>query len=363
MIEKLLKSYFLKIVEEVKGFAIFMMDENGVILTWNIGCELMKGYKPEEAIGQNYEILFPGFLRDEGMPEKEIEIAENAGSYETENWRRTKTGELFWAYVVLTKITDEDGKLVGYVKITQDQSEKKKLHDQLHSKIEELKKMNAELDNFAYTASHDLKAPINNMEALASLLKESLENKEDDKMMLHLVDLMHQSALKFKDVITDMARSAQEETENYSYQSFEDVVSEIKLFLNQDIESTQAAFHEDYAGAPFIRYPTKHIRSILLNLITNAIKYRLPHRKPEIWIKTTLTEGYTLLEVADNGSGIKEEHQKRIFAMHQRVDDNNGEEGTGVGLGLVAKIVDGNYGKIELNSKEGEGSTFKIFLK
>lgn len=363
MPDKPLESFFPKVVDNVKGFAIFMMDKDGVILTWNIGCELMKGYKAEEAIGQNYEILFPEFLREEGLPEKEVKIAHDTGRYETENWRRPKSGELFWAHVVLTKITNDDGSLVGYVKITQDQSEKKKFHDQLLSRIEDFKKMNAELNNFAYTASHDLKAPINNIEGLALLLKAELEHKIEDQNIHHIIDLMHQSALKFKTVITDMARSAQEETEHYSYQSFKDVVDETKVLLSKDIKTTQAVFREDYAGAPFIRYPTKHIRSILQNLITNAIKYRSPDRNPEISIKTTLTDGYTLLQVADNGSGIREEHKERIFSMHQRAENSNNAEGTGVGLGLVAKIVDGNNGKIEVESKEGEGSTFKIYLK
>lgn len=363
MPDKPFESYFPKVVDNVKGFAIFMMDKDGVILTWNIGCELMKGYKAEEVIGQNYEILFPGFLRDKGLPEKEVKIAKKTGRYETENWRRPKSGELFWAHVVLTKITDDDGNMVGYVKITQDQSEKKKFHDQLLSKIEDFKKMNAELNNFAYTASHDLKAPINNIEGLALLLKAELEQSTDDQDIHHIIELMHQSALKFKTVINDMARSAQEETEHYTYQSFRDIVDEIKVLLSKDIKSTQAVFHEDYTDAPFIRYPTKHIRSILQNLITNAIKYRSLDRSLEISIKTTLSDGYTLLEVADNGSGIKEEHQGRIFSMHQRAENSNNAEGTGVGLGLVARIVDGNNGKVEVESTEGKGSTFKIYLK
>lgn len=363
MINKPLETYFPNIVSEVKGFAIFMMDKEGVILTWNIGCELMKGYKAEEAIGNNYEMLFPYFLREKGLPEQEIEIACKDGRYETENWRRPKNGELFWAYVVLTRITDEEGNLVGYVKITQDQSEKKKFHDQLLSKIDDFKKMNTELNEFANTASHDLKAPINNIEALALLLKAELENKIADQDIHHIVELMHQSALKFKTVITDMARSAQEETEHYTYQSFKDVVDEIKLLLSQDIKKTKAVFHEDYGGDPFIRYPTKHIRSILQNQITNAIKYRCPDRMPGISIRTTLEEGYTLLEVTDNGQGINEEHQQRIFSMYRRGENTNEEEGTGVGLGLVARIVDGNHGKIEVESRNGEGSTFKIYLK
>lgn len=358
------ESYFPKILSEIKGFAIFMTDPDGTILNWNIGCEMMKGYKAEEAIGQNYRILFPDFLKEEGMPEKELSTAGESGRYETENWRRTKAGKLFWAYVVMTKITDERGKLVGFVKITQDQSEKKKLSDQLQSKVEDFKAINADLNNFAHTASHDLKVPINNIEGLALLIKENIKNKlPDEKEMLSLIDLMHQSALKFKAIITDMATTVKEETENYTYQTFKDVSTEIKSLLAQEIRSTEATFLEDYSEVKYIRYPRKHIRSILYNLIINAIKYRSPERKPEISIKTAKANGFILLEVSDNGIGIREEDQKRIFTMHQRLEESKNEEGTGVGLGLIAAIVDGNRGRIEVKSKVNQGSTFKIYLK
>lgn len=364
MENKPLETYFPSIVREIKGFAIFMTDPSGTILTWNKGCEIMKGYKPEEVIGQNYRILFPDFLKEEKMPEKEISLTRENGRYETENWRRPKSGELFWAYVVLTKVTDEDGKLVGYVKITQDQSEKKKYADQLQSKNEDLKAINDDLNNFAHTASHDLKAPIHNIEGLALLIKAGIKNKlPDEKKLLTQIDLLHQSALKFTTIITDMDTTAREETEDYTYQTFKDVSAEIKSLLAQEIKSTGATFLEDYSETRYIRYPRKHIRSILYNLITNALKYRSPERKPEISIKTSKVNGFTLLEVSDNGIGIKEEDQKRIFVMHQRLEESGNEEGTGVGLGLVANIVDGNRGKIEVSSKVNQGSTFKIYLK
>jgi PAS domain S-box-containing protein len=359
------ETYFPTIISEIKGFAIFIMDVDGIISTWNIGCELMKGYKAEEAIGQNYNVLFPQFLKDEGLPEREIKIARETGRYETENWRRMKTGQLFWAHVVLTRITDEEGNLVGYVKITQDQSEKKKFQDQLHSKIEDFKRLNAELNNFVFTASHDLKAPINNIEGLALLLKEELKTEAaSNEYLNNIVDLMQKSVLKFKSLITDMAIPAVSETENYTYQSFKDITDEIKSLLVNDIENTQVIFHEDYSEAPFIRYPKKHIRSILHNLITNAIKYRSPLRKPEITIKTiNSANGFTLVEVSDNGIGIKEEDKNKDFSMYHRLEEGKNEEGTGVGLGLVAKIVDQSYGRIEIDSTVNEGSTFKVYVK
>lgn len=362
--ENSLESYFPKIVSEVKGFAIFMTDAEGTILTWNIGCELLKGYHSEEAIGQNYRILFPDFLREEGKPEEEIAFTHQNGRYEAENWRRRKNGELFWAFVVMTKITDEKGELVGYVKITQDHTEKKKLLDQLQDKVDELSAINADLNNFVHTASHDLKAPINNIDGLAMVIKAELKNKlPHDKKMSGFIDLMLHSVLKFKNVITDMASSARDEVDEANYMTFKDVSHEIKSLLDQEIKRTGTTFYEDYSEVKFIKYPRKHIRSIFYNLLINAIKYRSPIRKPEINIKTAKANGFILLEVSDNGIGIKKEDQERIFTMHQRLDESKHEEGTGVGLGLVAKIVAGNRGKIEVDSTINKGTTFKIYLK
>src|SRR4051794_4303565 len=147
MSDKHLESYFPEAVSEVKGFAIFMLNVDGVIQTWNVGCQLMKGYKPEEAIGQNYRILFPDNLREQQMPERERRLAKENGRYESENWRRKKNGDLFWAFVVLTKVTDEKGKHIGYIKVTQDQTDKKKYLEQLNSKIEDIRNINLKLDS------------------------------------------------------------------------------------------------------------------------------------------------------------------------------------------------------------------------
>lgn len=106
---KFLESYYPKVISEIKGFAIFMINKEGVISTWNEGCELMKEYKSEEAIGEHYRMLFPDFLKEKNYPETELREAEVKGSFKSENWRRKKSGELFWALVVLTKLTDEDG--------------------------------------------------------------------------------------------------------------------------------------------------------------------------------------------------------------------------------------------------------------
>ena len=174
-----LNSYF---IDQVKDYAIFATDSKGIITTWNKGCERIKGYTEEEALGQFYGMLHPYEYQENGFPQKELELALKNGSYESEDWRKRKDDSLFWATVTLTPIFDEKGQHIGFTKVTGDNTKIKELQDKLAErqqdvlthKNEELHKVNLDLDNFIYTASHDLRAPITNIEALMSLLKEEL---------------------------------------------------------------------------------------------------------------------------------------------------------------------------------------------
>lgn len=363
--------YFPKVISEIRGFAIFMIDSKGTITSWNKGCEGLKEYTSEEVIGKNYEILFPDFLREKGLPQEELDGAFKNGRYETENWRRKKSGELFWALVVLTKVVDDDGNFVGFIKITQDQSEKKKLEEENRKKIEDLKKINTDLDTFVYTASHDLKAPLNNIEGLVTSLQDEMGDEVKLKLGIKkIMDMIKTSTNKFRSIITDMAVSARIDMENKKYpdQSFIEILEEIKSSLFDEIKRSGAKFYEDVAKAPTIKYSRKNIRSILYNLISNAIKYRHKDRAPEITIRTSKEDGYILLEISDNGIGIKEEDKQKVFSMYQRLATNGHEskldiEGTGVGMAIVAKIVETNGGKIEIQSQPGQGSVFRVYLR
>lgn len=360
---KYLELYYPKVISEIKGFAIFMLDKEGIISTWNRGCELMKGFSSEEAVGKGFEILFPDFLRDQDQPEKELDEAKSKGRYETEDWRRKKNGELFWAYVVLTKITDEDGKHIGFAKITQDLSEKKRLEDDLKIKNYDLITINKDLDNFVHTASHDLKAPINNIGGLATALNKELRKKvKDESTMFTIIDLIIKSVTKFKQIISEMASTKKEKSEQFIYQSFKEITQDIKDNLHQEIEGSNAIIIEDFSQAPTVRFPRKNIRSILHNLISNSIKYRSPERVPRIFIRTMYEEAFTVLEISDNGRGIKDLDRKKVFTMYERLEEQN-VEGTGVGLAIVSKIVDDSGGKIELDSKYGEWTQFRVYIK
>jgi len=385
------EDFFPKVLSDLKGFAIFMVDKDGTILSWNKGCEQIKGYKPEDAIGNNYSMLFPDFLCEKGRPKEELEISYTKGRYEAENWRRKKNGDLFWAHVVLTKVVDDGGDFIGFVKITQDYTVRKNYEDKLITqqkylkkvneelvkakeelvaansevliqKNEELTKINQDLDLFVYTASHDLRSPISNMEGLMRVISEHKAYKEEG--LKPLIDMLGESVEKLKKTIQELTEigkiqsSVQDEDQD---NILKELIDEVTFSLKDLISNSKAKIDIDVDSCSDIKFSTKNLRSILYNLISNSIKYASPERAPGIFIKTALSGDYCVLIVQDNGLGIKKENIDKIFTKYKRLHDH--VEGTGLGLYMVKRIVDNAGGKIEVESEVGVGTTFRIYFK
>lgn len=237
-------------------------------------------------------------------------------------------------------------------------------NQELKLKNEELYKKNTDLDTFVYTASHDLKAPISNIEGLVNQL--SSDVPESEKKLI--IEMIRESVDKFRNVIKDLAETGKNQTESENSKAvFAEIFNEIMFSIRDLIASSGTVIDENFSEAPEINFSKKNIRSILYNLISNAIKYCPASRSPEIKIRTKNINNYIILEVSDNGMGIKEEDKQSVFSMYQRLEADPDEvnsqvEGTGVGMAIVAKIVDANGGKIEIESTQGKGSTFRVYL-
>ncbi len=222
-----------------------------------------------------------------------------------------------------------------------------------------LLRINADLNNFVFEASHDLNAPIVNIESLIGILNDKLDLKDPEVM--ELSDLIHKSVTSFKAVITDLAKigSIESEEENDNL-SFPVIFEEIKNFLSQKIKHSKVVFSIDFQEDE-VRFARKNLRSIILNLITNALKYSHPARTPEIHIKTEQKDGFIVLTIKDNGIGITTEEIENVFKKYTRASTET--EGTGIGLYLIRKIIDASGGKIEVECGVDEGCAFNVFFK
>lgn len=259
------------------------------------------------------------------------------------------------------QITEEGKKIQQILIAFQDVTDEKKMKENLNNKNEELNKVNKDLDTFVYTASHDLKAPINNIEGLVSVIENSAGSPTET---YEAIQLMKESIDKFKSNINDLSTISRIEKDGNGTAAaveLEELFEEVKFNLKEEIKKTDAIILSDFSQTPTLKFSRKNLRSIFHNLLSNAIKFKSPNRKPEISVKTEKTNNYILLKVKDNGIGIKEEDKGKVLALYQRL--NPDIEGSGVGMNIVKKIIDNNGGKIEIDSEVGKGSIFKIYIK
>jgi PAS domain S-box-containing protein len=362
-------SYF---IEQIKDYAIFTIDTKGFITAWNKGAERIKGYSEAEIIGQFYGILHPDEHQQAGMPQRELELALQNGSYETEGWRKRKDGSLFWATVTLTPIFSDEGEHIGYTKITGNITKQKELQDKLAQRQEqaleqkntELQITNRDLENFIYTASHDLKAPIINIEGLLKALHKCLGSQLlEQERVQQIYRLLQESVDRFKETIgdlTEVSRIDKESLEDIAPIDPGEVLHQVQLDLAPQIAEAKARI-EIKLDCPSIHFSRKNLKSILYNLLSNAVKYRAPDRTLLIRISCRPEDDHQVLCVEDNGLGMDMHQAEKIFALFKRLHSH--VEGTGVGLYMVKKIIENAGGKIEVESQIGVGSTFRVYFK
>ena len=288
--------------------------------------------------------------------------------YEVEYRFRKADGTYRWFLGRALPLLDEAGQVLGWFGTCTD------IHDQrlfveeltstkrqLETKNEELTRVNVDLDNFVYTASHDLRSPINNLEGLQKVLQKRLKAQVADTEQ-ELLDLMSISIHKLNTTIRELTeivkvqKELSQEREPIAYQEvYEDVIADLA-----EPVAEAGALLEVHFDVKEIYYPRKHLRSILLNLLSNAVKYRSPDRPLRITVGTRLDNQRPVLFVTDNGLGIEESKKDRIFDMFRRLHTH--VEGSGIGLYMVKRIVENNGGRITVESRKESGSTFTVYF-
>ena len=239
------------------------------------------------------------------------------------------------------------------------------LEERVASRTQELTRINTDLDNFVYTASHDLKAPITNIQALLSMLKKNLPlEHQTDPTIRKILGMMEQSVVRFMHTIADMSeitRLQKQFNQPAELVDLAQVVKNVRMDLAMLIEQADAHLEVDLDPCPMICFSPNNLRSVVYNLLSNAIKYRNPDRKPLIQIRCEETQEYQVLRVSDNGLGMDLSQDTKLFAMFQRL--HNHVEGSGIGLYIVKKVIENAGGKIAVESQIGRGTTFTVFFK
>lgn len=238
---------------------------------------------------------------------------------------------------------------------------RKQAEKTLQRKNHELERSNRDLDNFVYCASHDLKAPIFNIEGLVNVLKEEMVAPDENvsQLLTHLDKSVAQINRTIHDLTAVSVFQNEIEAQLPEQVDLDEVLEEVKVSIAATIERNNAVLEADFNKQATLPISRKDAKSILYNLLTNALKYKEPSRKSYVRLTSGFEENYILLSVTDNGIGIDlRGNEEKLFKLFKRLHDH--VEGSGVGLFIVKRIVENYGGNITVASVVGEGTTFTL---
>jgi signal transduction histidine kinase len=237
-------------------------------------------------------------------------------------------------------------------------------NEELNESNTQLTRTNSDLDNFIYTASHDLKQPIANIEGLLLALQHELPLAGQVGEVPTMLTMMQEAVERFGRTIghlTDVSRLQKEYQQPATHVSLARVLHEVQLDMAPLLTKTAAQLHVDVPAHVTLLFSEKNLRSVVYNLLSNALKYRHPDRVPEVRVTYRPEGAYQVLEVQDNGLGLDLTlDEDKLFAMFQRLHTH--VEGSGVGLYMVKKMVENVGGHIEVKSELDQGATFRVYF-
>jgi osomolarity two-component system sensor histidine kinase TcsA len=356
---------FRTLVSTLRDYAMFMLDTNGCITTWNTGAILLKQYKQEEIIGKHFSTFYSEEDRKSRKPEKELEVALREGKVEDEGWRVKKDGSRFWANVIISPVY-RNGVLTGFSKVTRDLTERKAGEARLIAAYEEASRLKSD---FLANMSHEIRTPMHGMlSALSLLIDTGLTDEQKE-----LTDIIDESGAILLQVINDILDYSKLSSGSFSINkevmNIPEIVAAVGRCFNIgsseglrfeiDLDPHLPAFGQ---GDP-LRY-----RQILQNLVSNAVKFT---DKGFIRVKVAVVHEDEATfelktEVIDSGIGVDPEAENVLFIPFTQLDNSSTKKFKGTGLGLsicksLAELMGGNVGY--LRNPIQQGSIFFFTIK
>ena len=358
-----LEQRFEFLVRHVKDYAIFMIDPEGRVMSWNKGAQQIKGYTQAEIIGQPISVFYTDEDNQRGEPYLNLRRALEEGRYESIGLRKRKDGSIFYADVVFTPIYDDKNVLKGFAKITRDISNQRKAEQDMQETLRREKELNEMKSRFVSLASHEFKTPLSVILSSVSLIEKYPETEQQDKRLKH-IHRIKSNVNNLKQILNDFLSLEKLEDgiiENCPVET--DLVQLVGETIH-DMEETRKAgqvVHLHTEGEPrTVMVDAQLLRNVLNNLLSNAIKYSAEGSA----IDCTLTYHAVTVDIAfrDRGIGIPVEERPHLFERFFRATNTTGISGTGLGLSIVRRYLDLIGGDIRLSGEPGEGSTFTVTL-
>ena len=373
------------LIQGTSDYAIFLLDAEGRVASWNAGAERIKGYSAEEIVGQPFTRFYTQEAIDRGWPIEELRRATADGRLEDEGWRVRKDGSTFWANVIITALRDETGRLRGFSKITRDLSERKKADDALRQMQQELerrvqertaalaasnallKEADRRKDDFLGMLAHELRNPLSPvLTGLHVLRMPGLDRSSSDRAvgmmerqvrhMAHLVDdLLDVSRFMHGKIQLQRERVDLIELVRTTVADHRGTCDQSEVKIDVTVPETPV-----WASAD----PTR-LGQIVVNLVNNACKFTPRGGLVEIAVRADADESLATIVVRDTGIGIAADLLPRIFEPFSQADRSleRSKGGLGLGLALVKGLVELHGGSVTARSGgANKGAEFIVRL-
>lgn len=357
--------FYSQIVDSLQDYAIFTVDKELNINSWNAAATKIFQFTTDEILGKPFEIIFTQEDRESGIPKLEIDGALKKGRSNDVRWHLCKNGKTFYADGLVFPLKDEKDKIIGFVKILRDITKRKAAEEAIKKYAKELEELNTHKENVLTILSHDLRSPLAGIIQAAEYLKLNFETIEPD-FAIELLEELHAASVKelnMLDYLVEWARI------KYAAEAFVPEKIDLCGAITQVFESLKETaainsikFLNNVDEKCFVFADSKMVNSILQNLISNAIKHS--KKEGKIILSTQKREDMMIVKIQDSGSGMDKQTQDELFSpqvksLTKTVEKNNG---AGIGLLLVKGFLEKNGGHIWVESEEGKGSSFYFTL-
>jgi len=359
---------FRLIVQTVKDYAIFMLDPQGNVATWNEGARRIKGYNADEIIGRHFSTFYPHADLERGKPAWELEVATREGRFEDEGWRIRKDGTQFWANVIITALFNK-GRLVGFAKVTRDLTERKASEERAvrdASRLAAAEAASRTKSEFLATMSHELRTPLNAIGGYAELIDMGVAGAINEEQRSYLMRIRN-SQQHLLAIINDLLNYSRSEAGQIVYEmgevSLHEVVdSAVPMMTPQAQSKDITVAHGPCAQAATAWADQQKVEQIVLNLLSNAVKFT-----PEggrITISCGQGEDRGTITVSDNGPGIPPDKTEAIFEPFVQLGRTltSQQQGTGLGLAISRDLARAMNGDLAVGNTPGGGATFTLTL-
>jgi PAS domain S-box-containing protein len=346
---------FRLLVEAVKDYAIFLLDPSGVIVSWNVGAQRIKGYAAGEIIGTHFSRFYTEDDKAKGLPARLLARAQAAGRVEDEGWRVRKDETRFWADVVITPLYDSSGHLRGFGKVTRDLTAKRNM--------EVMQQNENRLYEFLAMLSHELRNPLAPMVNALALLRS--EREVDSGRLLDIIDRQASHMSRIVDDLLEVGRLT-----SGKIALKKDIVELNRLVLQAAeacqslVDSREQTIELHSSGCPlYVEVDSTRIVQVVVNLITNAAKFTRCGGRISVAVERE--DDYAIMRVTDNGRGIPAASLDSIFGLFAQGEQSldRAEGGLGIGLTLVKRLAEMHGGAVSVSSGGTDrGSEFVVRL-